>query len=93
MIRGVSASTTRDNDHYHLLTKTNIQMCQDCHRFFVITYERNEKGEFVETGLELDIRVTRAGVVKPETEPKESALAPETMRRRSSQSSRDETCW
>jgi hypothetical protein len=39
-------------------------MCEKCHRFFVISYEKNEKGEIVEVGHELDIRVKSSGVVR-----------------------------
>ena len=43
-------------------------MCRDCHKFFIITYEKNERGEAVETGYELDIKLAFSGVVRPETE-------------------------
>jgi len=39
-------------------------MCDKCHCFFVISYEKNEKGEVVEIGHELDIRVKSSGVVR-----------------------------
>jgi hypothetical protein len=39
-------------------------MCDKCHRFFLISYEKNEKGEVVEIGHELDIRVKSSGVVR-----------------------------
>ncbi|MBO0888335.1 hypothetical protein J2P12_04460 [Candidatus Bathyarchaeota archaeon] len=59
-------SGTLEDAHAHLLTKTNIQMCRDCGRFFIITYEKNERGEAVETGYELDIKATKSGVVTPQ---------------------------
>ena len=31
---------------------------------FIITYDRNEKGEVVETGHELDIKINSSGLVK-----------------------------
>jgi hypothetical protein len=52
--------------HAHQLTKTNIQMCRDCGRFYIITYEKNERGEAVETGYELDIKATKSGIVTPQ---------------------------
>ena len=41
-------------------------MCRDCHRFYIITYEKDEKGQAVETGYELDIRATSLGIVRPQ---------------------------
>ena len=65
--KGESTVASRDFDskHAHLLTRVNIQLCRDCRRFYVITYEKNEKGEAVETGYELDIRVTSSGIIRP----------------------------
>lgn len=42
-------------------------MCRDCHKFFIIAYEKNERGEAVETGYELDIKIAFSGVVRPES--------------------------
>jgi hypothetical protein len=39
-------------------------MCDKCHRFFIISYEKNEKGEVVEVGHELDIQVKSSGAVR-----------------------------
>jgi hypothetical protein len=41
-------------------------MCRDCHQFYIITYEKNETGQAVETGYALDIRATSLGVVRPQ---------------------------
>ena len=60
------ASRFSEETHAHLLTRTDIQMCRDCHKFFIITYEKNERGEAVETGYELDIKLAFSGVVRPE---------------------------
>lgn len=57
----------QEKKHAHSLTKVNIQMCQECRRFYIITYEKNDKGEAVETGHELDIHIVSSGVVHPET--------------------------
>ncbi len=48
-------------------------MCRDCHRFYIITYEKNERGQAVETGYELDIRATSLGVVRPQNGDEESS--------------------
>jgi hypothetical protein len=42
----------------------NLQFCTICKRFIIISYEKNERGEAVETGHELDVKVTSSGLVK-----------------------------
>ena len=57
------SSTTTLDKHAHDLTRVNLQFCTGCKRFFVISYEKSERGETVETGHELDVTITRTGVV------------------------------
>jgi len=80
------------NDHSHQLARTNIQICQECHRFFVITYEKNEKGEAVETGYELEVRAKKIGVVTPDRDSIEGTEGSENSPRRNIPNSRNETC-
>src|SRR2546422_10383920 len=78
-----------DEKHAHSLTRSTIQMCDKCHRFFVISYEKNEKGEVVEIGHELDIRVRSSGDVRvDEGEPQRGFV--ETPRASKDQA---KTCW
>jgi hypothetical protein len=64
-------------------------MCDKCHRFFVISYEKNEKGEVVEIGHELDLRIKSSGVVRvDEDEPHRSFERNPPARRYEEQ-----TCW
>lgn len=81
------------DDHSHQLVRTNIQICQECHRFFVITYEKNEKGEAVETAYELDAHAKQIGPVKPDIDSTEIIRVAERRPRRNAGNSRDETCW
>ena len=64
-------------------------MCDKCHRFFVISYEKNEKGEVVEIGHELDIRVKSSGVVRVEEGEQQSGFE----RNVSARKFEEETCW
>jgi hypothetical protein len=64
-------------------------MCEKCHRFFVISYEKNEKGEVVEIGHELDIRIKSSGVVRVD-EGEEHGGFERTPPARKYQ---EETCW
>lgn len=54
---------TTDEKHAHDLTRVNLQFCTICKRFFIISYEKSERGETVETGHELDVTITQTGVV------------------------------
>ena len=64
-------------------------MCDKCHRFFVISYEKNEKGEVVEIGHELDIRIKASGVVRvDESEPQRGFERNPLARKYEEQ-----TCW
>jgi hypothetical protein len=85
-------SSTVEEKHAHLLTKTNIQMCRDCHRFFIITYEKNERGEAVETSYELDIHATLSGIVRPES-PEWERQTPENYRRKRDNNHKELTCF
>ena len=60
------SSSPSDDSHAHALTRVNLQICGTCHRFFAITFEKNYKGESVETAHELDIRIRSSGTVKAE---------------------------
>jgi len=84
-------SRTVEEKHAHSLTKTNIQMCRDCHRFFIITYEKNERGESVETGYELDIQATLSGVVKPQSGELEARAADDFRRKK--EDNKELTCF
>ena len=64
-------------------------MCDKCHRFFVISYEKNEKGETVEVGHELDISVKSSGIIRPEEEGWQRSL----QLNRQIRKELDETCW
>jgi len=69
-------------------------MCQDCHRFFIIAYERNDRGESVETGYELDIRVLSSGMVKAQSgEWEPPSTVEDYHRRRSDNDSNEKSCW
>lgn len=70
------ASRFSEETHAHVLTRTDIQICRDCHKFFIITYEKNERGEAVETGYELDIKLAFSGVVRPDSEASRSRELP-----------------
>jgi hypothetical protein len=64
-------------------------MCDKCHRFFVISYEKNEKGETVEVGHELDIRVRSSGIIRADEEEWQSSL----QLNRPTKKNFEETCW
>jgi len=64
-------------------------MCDKCHRFFVINYEKNEKGEVVEVGHELDIRVKSSGVVRVEGDEQQEG----SERNPPIRKYQEETCW
>jgi hypothetical protein len=64
-------------------------MCDKCRRFFVISYEKNEKGEVVEIGHELDIRIKSSGVVRVE----EGELPRGFERNPPSRRYEEQTCW
>lgn len=68
-------------------------MCRDCHRFFIITYEKNERGEAVETGYELDIKATSSGIVRPQNTEWDPHKTPEFYRRRKSDDRRELSCF
>ena len=46
------------------MTRVNVQVCETCHRLFIITYERKPKGKLIETGHELETRIKLSGVVR-----------------------------
>jgi hypothetical protein len=64
-------------------------MCDKCHRFFVISYEKNEKGEVVEIGHELDIRVKSSGIVRVDEAEQFRGVGRNPPARRYE----EETCW
>jgi hypothetical protein len=64
-------------------------MCDKCHRFFVISYEKNEKGETVEVGHELDIRVKSSGIIRADEEEWQRSL----QLNRQTRKNLEETCW
>jgi flagellar basal body rod protein FlgF len=64
-------------------------MCDKCHRFFVISYEKNEKGEIVEIGHELDIRIKSSGVVRVDEGEGQRGFERAPPARRYE----EETCW
>jgi hypothetical protein len=64
-------------------------MCDKCHRFFVISYEKNEKGETVEVGHELDIRVKSSGIIRTDEEEWQRNL----QLNRPARKNLEETCW
>lgn len=64
-------------------------MCDKCHRFFVISYEKNEKGETVEVGHELDIRVRSSGIIRADEEEWQRTL----QVNRPTKKNVEETCW
>jgi hypothetical protein len=64
-------------------------MCDRCHRFFTISYEKNEKGEVVEIGHELDIRIKSSGVVRVD----EGDLQKGSERTPAARRYEEETCW
>ena len=64
-------------------------MCDKCHRFFVISYEKNEKGETVEVGHELDIRVKSSGIIRAEEEEWQRG----SPSNRQTKKELGETCW
>jgi hypothetical protein len=84
---------TVEDTHSHFLTKTNIQMCKDCRRFFIITYEKNERGEAVETGHEIDIRITSSGIVHPKPGDWDPAQSTEAYRRKKEDDRRELSCF
>jgi hypothetical protein len=64
-------------------------MCDKCHRFFIISYEKNEKGEVVEIGHELDIQVKSSGVVRVEGDEQQTG----SERNSPARKYQEETCW
>jgi len=64
-------------------------MCDKCHCFFVISYEKNEKGEVVEIGHELDIRVKSSGVVRVDDGEQQRGFERTPPTRKYE----EETCW
>jgi hypothetical protein len=88
-----SASATSEDKHAHFLTKVNIQMCRDCHRFYIISYEKNEKGQAVETSYELDIGAKLSGIVRPQSGDWETDQAQEMFRRKKDDDRRDLSCF
>ena len=64
-------------------------MCDKCRRFFVISYEKNEKGEVVEIGHELDISVKSSGVVRVDEGVQQRGLERTPPARKYE----EETCW
>jgi hypothetical protein len=64
-------------------------MCDKCHRFFIISYEKNEKGEVVEVGHELDIRVKSSGAVRVD----EGDQGKGHERNPPVRNYQEETCW
>jgi hypothetical protein len=64
-------------------------MCDKCHRFFVISYEKNEKGEVVEIGHELDISVKSSGVVRVDEGVQQRGFERTPPARKYE----EETCW
>jgi hypothetical protein len=64
-------------------------MCDKCHRFFIISYEKNEKGEVVEIGHELDIQVKSSGVVRVEGDEQQTG----SERNPPARKYQEETCW
>jgi len=64
-------------------------MCDKCHRFFVISYEKNEKGEVVEVGHELDIHVKSSGIVRVDEGEQRRGIE-RTLPARKYE---EETCW
>jgi hypothetical protein len=64
-------------------------MCDKCHRFFIISYEKNEKGEVVEVGHELDIQVKSSGIVRVEEDGQHKG----SERNLPSRKYQEETCW
>jgi len=64
-------------------------MCEKCHHFFIIGYEKNEKGEVVEIGHELDIRVKSSGVVRVDEGEQHRGFERTPPARKY----QEETCW
>jgi len=64
-------------------------MCEKCHRFFVLSYEKNEKGEVVEIGHELDIRIRSSGVVRVDEGEEQRGFERTPLARKY----QEETCW
>ena len=64
-------------------------MCDKCHRFFIISYEKNEKGETVEVGHELDIHVKSSGIVRADDEELQRGLPLSHQKKKVL----EETCW
>jgi hypothetical protein len=78
------------NEKAHSLTRATIQMCDNCHRFFIISYEKNEKGEVVEIGHELDIRIKASGVVRVDEGEDQRSFERNSSARRKFE---EESCW
>jgi hypothetical protein len=64
-------------------------MCEKCHRFFVLSYEKNEKGEVVEIGHELDIRIKSSGVVRVDEDEQQRG----SERALPARKYEERTCW
>jgi len=86
----VLPSTTTDDKHAHDLTRVNLQFCTICKRFFVISYEKSERGETIETGHELDVTITKTGVVTLQENEKHMDSNGQMKTRRKSM---EEGCW
>jgi hypothetical protein len=64
-------------------------MCDKCHRFFVISYEKNDKGEVVEMAHELDIRVRSSGIFRVGESEQQRGFERNPPTRKYE----EETCW
>jgi hypothetical protein len=64
-------------------------MCDKCRRFFVISYEKNERGEVVEIGHELDIRIKSSGVVRVDEDEQQGGFERTPPARKYE----ERTCW